>query len=437
MMRKKILRIAIPSILANIAIVMPGIADAVILGHQQSEIYLAGVALAGVIFNYLIWGMGFLRMSTIGLTSQSIGQRDEKETLAWLYRGFSVALIFGVSFVLLSYPIKSLSWLFLNNPDQGVMAQAEIYFDIRILSMPSVFINMVISAWLISNQKIRLSFLLILIENSVNIALNCIFVLIYSMNTDGVAFATVFSSWFACFLGLGALQYYFEIFNSFIKKITNSFNRAPWKRFFQLNLNIFIRTLCLIFVFSWFTIQSSHEGREILAVNSLLMQFFTFFSFFMDGIANAAETLVGQYLGASKIRNLNFLIRIIFRMGLGVALFFSAIYLFLGRMILSGLTSNRVLIEIADSFLWFPVFIPLLGFSAFIWDGVFVGATMGKEMRNAMIINVFVLFIPIYFILHFLWPIYAIWISFLFFLLGRTLLMWIYWKKKEPRRTLS
>lgn len=432
MLRKQIFQIAIPSVLANIAVVLPGIADAIVLGHLSSEIYLAGVALAGVVFSYLIWGMGFLRMSTIGLTAQANGTGNETESKAWFFRAMVVGLSAGLLLLIISNPVKQIAWYFISS-QEVVFAQADIYFEVRAFSLPAVFMNMCINGWLLGKQNARATMGLIIFENALNISLNILFVYQYSLNTYGVALATVISAWAATFLGIFVIQKRYKLFTSKNLSIRTAITNAPWAVFFKLNVNIFIRTLCLIVVFSWFTTASAAKDSQTLALNSLLMQFFTFFSFFMDGLAAAAESLCGKFIGAGKYITLRHLIKLIFRYGFVLSIFISGIFWLFSKPVFGLLTQNASLIALSEKYLFFVVLIPPVSFAAFLWDGIFVGATMGRGMRDVMLIVVLTLFFPAYFLLKSYTPEYALWISFLFFLSGRSVLMWIYWvKKKSP-----
>lgn len=433
MLKKQIFQIAIPSVFANIAVVLPGIADAVVLGHLPSEIYLAGAALAGVVFSYLIWGMGFLRMSTLGLTAQANGAGNENESKAWFFRSIIVGLIAGVLLLTLSQSIKEVAWFFISS-QKAVFEQADIYFNVRAYSLPAVFMNMCINGWLLGKQNAKASMVLIVSENVLNIILNIFFVYQLHLDTYGVALATVISAWTAVFLGFFIIQKKYFLFTRLLVFIRPAIRNAPWASFFKLNVNIFIRTLCLIIVFSWFTTASAVKDSQTLALNSLMMQFFTFFSFFMDGLAAAAESLCGKLIGARKFLTLKVLLKLIFRYGFTISVFISLLYWVFNKSIFSLLTQNNDLILLSEKYLFIVILIPPVSFAAFLWDGIFVGATLGNGMRNVMIIVV-CFFFPVYFLLKNTIPDFALWISFLFFLTGRSVLMWMYWKTKRAPKS--
>lgn len=264
--------------------------------------------------------------------------------------------------------------------------------------------------------------------NLSNIALNYYFVMVRGMGSEGVALGTVIAQYTGLILAVLLFSKYFSKLTSYWS-VQATLNLAKLKRFLNVNRDIFIRTLCLIIVFSFFTARSAladtmDSGDDtILAVNSLLMQFFMFFSFLIDGFAHASEALTGRFIGASDRTKLKRFVRLLFLWGTGIGLFFTLLYLAGSDKIFALLTDNRDIINNARPYLTWVILIPLVSFGAFLWDGIFIGATAGKEMRNAMLFSTIFIFFPAYILLSKAIGNHGLWLAFILFMLSRTITM--------------
>ena len=419
MMNKTILRLAIPNIIANISFLLLSLADVAVLGHLPSEIYLASVALAGIIFNFILWGFGFLRMSTTGITAQEYGKRSNLGMALAFYRPALIAVFLALVIVLLQSPIEYLGFN-LMDADVGLKQLAIEYYRIRIYAVPSALLNFVIVGWFLGMQDSKRAMILVISENILNIILNILFVVEFDMKAEGVALGTVLARLFGTALGLILM---FSAYNKELKlpKIKALLLRSELKQLLTVNADIFIRTMSLILVFTWFTYASALQSISTLALNTLLLQFFMIFSFFMDGLAFAGESLSGRFYGAGKYKALRMLVKRIFIWGFALSVMFSLAYFLAGNIVLSLLTDNVNLISKANDYIFFVVAIPLISFAAFLWDGIYTGLTTTGKMRNVMLISVFVFFFPLYFALQYLDVDSYLWIAFLVFFIVRSI----------------
>ncbi|HER07465.1 MAG TPA: MATE family efflux transporter [Bacteroides sp.] len=426
-MNRKILDLAIPNIISNISIPLLGIVDMALMGHLESDAYIGAIALGSLIFNFIYWGLGFLRMGTSGFTAQAWGRRDIPETVMVFSRAMLIALVISLLLLVLQKPIELLSFMVLKGETE-VEQLAMTYFRIRIWAAPAVLGQFALLGFFLGMQNARLPMVVLITANVLNIACSFVFVMVLGMGPDGVALGTVIAQ-YAGFLV--AVLFFRKYFSKLMKhwSLKATIRRDKLVGFLMVNKDIFIRTMCLVIVFSFFTARSASSdvttgGEEtILAVNSLLMQFFMFFSFLIDGFAHAAEALSGRFIGANNKQALIRSIRLLFLWGTGIALFFTLLYLAGGKFIFRLLTDNPEVISNARPFFFWVIIIPLVSFTAFLWDGIFIGATAGREMRNAMLISTLLVFFPAYLILGKLWGNHGLWFAFILFMLSRSLTM--------------
>lgn len=416
-LNKKILKLAIPNIISNITIPLVGMVDLAVLGHLESELYIGAIAVGGLIFNVLYWGFGFLRMGTSGFTAQAFGERNLHETMNILGRALLVALGGALLLILLQGPI---GWVFfkLINGSSEVEALAREYYSIRIFAAPATIGLYALTGWFIGMQNTRFPMMIAITVNLLNLGFNLYFIYGLGMKSDGVAWGTLIAQYSGLILGLILfMRYYRKLLKYWSRKAL--FELVGMKKFFLVNRDIFIRTMCLIFVFTFFTSQSASSDNTILAVNTLLLQFFMLFSFVADGFAYAGEALVGRFIGARNTPSLKKVIRLLFIWGFLISLPFTLAYVFFSDKILFILTDNQAIIEASKPYLLWIIFIPLAGFPSFIWDGIYIGATASKGMRNTMIIATALVFIPAFFLFKDQLGNHALWLALILFLLAR------------------
>lgn len=383
-MNRRILRIAIPSIISNITVPLLGLVDVTIVGHMGDAAYIGAIAVGGMLFNILYWNFGFLRMGTSGLTSQAYGRKDQAEEMKVLTQALGVGLISSLCILLLQYPVERLAFHLLDT-SAGVEAYAIRYFRVCIWGAPAVLMMYGFKGWFIGMQNSRFPMFIAIAVNCINILGSLVFVFVLYWKIEGVAWGTVIAEWSG--LGLAVLLW-LRRYGSLRERFTlrGSLQWAAMKRFFSVNRDIFFRTVCLIAVTAFFTSSGARQGDTILAVNTLLMQLFTLFSYIMDGFAYAGEALVGRYIGACNVRELRHAVRNLFGWGIGLALLFTLLYGVGGERFLGLLTKEQEVIEAAGHYFYWALAVPLAGFAAFLWDGILIGATATRQMLKAMLI---------------------------------------------------
>lgn len=431
-MHRQILRLAIPNIISNLTIPLLGMVDLIILGHldnvsQSSELYIGAVALAGVIFNFIYAILSFLRMGTSGFTAQAYGRKDQQEQLHMLYRALLLSIFAGIFLIVLKNPIDFISFNLLGG-SQEVRLLAKEYFHIRILAAPASLGILAFSGWFIGMQNARIPMYIGILINLLNIAANLFFVYGLGMTSDGLALGTVIAQYTGFII---AILFFLKKY----KAITIYYNQSKLidlkklKHFFKVNTDIMIRSVSLIFAFSFFTSKSAVFGDDILAANSILLQFLMIFAYFTDGFAHAAEALTGKFLGSLNKQLLMHAVKKLFLWGIIASIPFSLIYLFFGNHLLYILTDKNNIIENAMPYLIWVGIIPLSSFAAFIWDGIYIGATASSAMRNSLLISTFIIFLPLYFLLNNPLGNNGLWIAMNGFMLSRGILLSLNAKK--------
>jgi MATE family multidrug resistance protein len=434
-MNRQILNLAIPNIISNITIPLLGMVDLAILGHLESEKYIGAIALGGLIFNFIYAVFSFLRMGTSGFTSQAYGENNPTEMILMFGRSMFFAIIGGIFIILLQYPIDLLSFNLISGSND-VETLAREYFYIRIYAAPASLGIMALSGWFIGMQNAKIPMIIAILINIINIGANLIFVYGFGMRSDGVAWGTLIAQYVGLIVGIILFRRYYRSFFSHWESQL-FFNMAKLKRFFQVNTDIIIRTLSLIFVFAFFTVESAKINNTILAVNTVLLQYLLVFSYLTDGFAHAAEALVGKYIGAKDSARLKKVIRYLFLWGLGISIPFTLSYVFAGDYLLYILTDNPEVIAAATPFIFWIGIVPIVTFAAFIWDGVYIGATASKAMRNALLISTLVIFLPSYYLLKTPLGNHGLWLAIMLFMISRGLILTLLAKKSIFNLTMN
>ena len=393
-MNRKILDLAIPNIISNITVPLLGIVDLTLMGQLGDEAYIGAIAIGGMIFNFIYWGFSFLRMGTSGFAAQAFGRSDRKELIIILSRALLAAALGSMLVIILQWPIELLSfWIIDSSAD--VENYARSYFYIRIWAAPATISLYAFTGWFIGMQNARIPMTVAIVINLLNIGFNLFFVFVLNLKSDGVAWGTLAAQYSGLVL---SIWFFRKKFSHLLKHWERRAmtNLEALRKFFLVNKDIFIRTLALIFTMSFFTTKSAETNDTILAINTILFQFFIFFSYFVDGFANAGEALAGRFIGAGDRPKLIKSIRLIFAWGLFVSLGFTFINLFGGSFVLKLMTSNADIITGAAPYLPWIVIIPVISFVAFIWDGIYVGATISNHLRNSILVALAVFLIIFY-----------------------------------------
>ncbi len=422
-MNKEVLRLAVPNILTNLTVPLLGIVDLHLMGHLNSTAFMGAVALGGVIFNFVYWGFAFLRMSMSGVAAQSFGRGSHQEMALVLERGLLVA--FAGAFLLLVFqvPVGNLSFWLLDGSAE-VKSIAREYFFIRIWAAPAAISLMVFYGWFLGMQNAFYPMLISVSVNVINVFSSLIFVRVFDMKAEGVAMGSVVGQYVG--LTIAGIVFFYKYrwaWQLFTPRL--AILRQGFSKFINVSGDIFIRTLSVIAVFTFFTSRSAGIGDVILAANSALLQLMLLFSYFLDGFAFAAEAMVGRWFGANDKEALKQAIRNLFRWGAGMGILFSVVYGIAGDQLLHFFTDQPEVIEVGSNFLIWVIVLPLVSFPSYIWDGVYIGATASVPMRNSMVIAAAGFFFLPFFLLYPKIENHALWLGMLLFMVARGVILTI------------
>lgn len=424
-MNKEILRLAVPNILSNISIPLISTVDTILMGHLSS-IHLGAVGVGAMIFNFVYWNFGFLRMGTTGITAQAFGEQSSDKILDTLLRASFTALGIALILIVFAIPICNSSlWAMNIGIEQEDLVKE--YFFIRLAAAPASLLIYVISGWYFGLQDAITPLKMTLAVNISNILISIVLVKYMNMGLRGVAWGTVVAQYIGVFVALGFLfTKYKHYFNHLVW--SRLWNRVDFLGFLNINRDIFLRTIFLATAFFFFHSQSAKDGALFLAVNVILIQLINWMSYGVDGFAFAAESMVGKYVGAKDAFNVRRSIKYAMYWGLALAVVYSAVYGFFYQPIIEVFNKEVEVWELASSFRWLVVLLPIIAFACYMWDGIFVGMTASKSMRNSMFFA-FILYIGLYYALEDIFPIYAIWIALFVFLFSRGVFQTYLFKK--------
>jgi MATE family multidrug resistance protein len=435
---QEILRIAIPSIVSNITVPLLGLVDVAITGHLGAASYIAAISIGGMVFNTTYWIFGFLRMGSSGLTAQALGRHDFQEVTLWLERGLQLALLIGVLLILLQWPIRETA-LWLMRPSEEVRQLVITYFNICIWGAPAMLGLYAMNGWFIGMQNSRIPMVTAIVQNSVNIIASLMLVFVFGMKVEGVALGTLIAQWTGFLLAIVLYYHFYEKrHHSVITLLRDNRKRNNMitllrnhetKRFFQINRDIFLRTLCLVSVMLFFTSAGSWQGEVILAVNTLLMQLYLLVSYVMDGFANAAEAMSGKYWGAGNTKAFRDTVWCCFLWGGCCAAVFTLLYMIGGDAFLGLLTDEPTVVETSHTYVWWAYLIPVCSVGAFIWDGIYIGITGSREMFLSSLVAALMFFL-LYYFLRDTWGNHGLWLAMTAFLLIRGILLTGFYRKK-------
>lgn len=423
--RRNVLLIAWPIIISNISTPLLGLVDTAVIGNLGDPALIGAIAVGGMIFSFLYWGFGFLRMGTTGLIAQAAGAGDTAEVKASLYRAGMIALILGLSLVVLQYPISSLTFSVIDG-SANVESAAATYFNIRIWAAPLSLLHLVLMGYLLGHQNSKAILGIQLLLNGTNMLLDFVFVVGFNWGVTGIAAATVIAETIAVIAGVIVVRKHLaQHYEDVSIERDRLFDVPAIRHTVSINRDIMIRTLCLIFAFAWFTNEGARNGDVLLATNAILMQLVTFSAFFLDGYALAAESLTGNAVGSKNKRQLNRTLRYITELGFLTACLLVAVFYLLGPAIIDLLTNSQDVREAARVFLPWAIIAPLVSLWCYLLDGVFIGATCTREMRNAMIFSL-IIYLSAWYILTPAFGNHGLWLSLQIYFVARALTLFVY-----------
>jgi len=424
---KEILKLAIPNILSNISIPLLSSVDTILMGHLSVS-HLGAVGIASMIFNFLYWNFGFLRMGTTGITAQAFGENDTTKIRDTLGRALLLSIGLAFLIVFLAYPIQQISF----SGMQVLPSQADMvkdYYYTRLWAAPATLSIYACTGWFLGMQNAWYPLLVTIAVNVINIAVSYYCVVHLGLEVKGVALGTVIAQYCGVLLIIILILYkYKNLLHGLQIKILTQW--LELKKFLLINRDIFIRTICLTFAFAYFYRSSSTQGETILAVNLILLQFLNWMSYGIDGVAYASESLVGKYKGAQNYTQLKKVINKVIVWGAIFALIYTFIYYFFKRPLVQVFTSDNTLAATTEQYMYWVAILPLFAFLSYIWDGIYIGLTASKSMRNLMLIALVIYLATHQILRQFMSENNCLWFALLSFLLIRGLLQ-AYWYKKK------
>ena len=424
---RQLLALATPMILSNITIPLLGLVDTAVIGHLGQAYYLGGVALGSTLITLMIWLLGFLRMATTGLVAQAYGANDTSTQQQLLIEGCSLALILGLACVVLQSPILNLT-LSLTDASEQVLLYCHQYVKIRIWSLPFALVNLVLLGWLLGRQAPKAAMWQLIIANSANIILDIVFVIIFKWNVQGAALASVIADISA--FSVAFLMVKRQLVHTGGIKLSQVLTHLSWRgysRLLTLNRDIFIRSLCLQAAFSFMTFYGAGLGDNTIAANAVLLNLLMLISYALDGIAYYAEAEVGRAFGQKNPTLLHDSVVLAFCWSAMVAMLFSLIFWSAGPWIIQLLTNIEAVQDAANNYLLWLIFMPILAFGCYLFDGVYIGAAQGQIMRNSMILATFGIYFPCWYVLQ-AWGNHSLWAALSAFMLVRSLSLGIHYK---------
>lgn len=424
---RQILRLSIPSIFANITVPLVGIVDLAIAGHLGDAASISGIAIGSMLFDLLYWNMGFLRVGTAGITAQAFGRGDFQDSMDTFARGIATAL--GVAMIL-----WAIQWIYVEaafsilecSPEAEALARK--YFFIRIWAAPATLSMMVFKGWFIGMQNTVLPMTVDVVVNVVNLAASYLFAVYTPLGVRGVAVGTLVAQYTGLLLAVLLMCVNYKKYLKLIS-IKGSIKLKEMKRFFSINGNLFVRSFCMLVVYIGFTSLSAHYGDTMLAVSSVMMKLLLLYSYFVDGFAYAGEALTGRYIGEGNHKDMKMMIRKLFLWCVGIGVVSTIAYALFDEGMFKVLTDDAGVIEASSPFLFWLLLMPVISCVAFTWDGIYIGATASKPLRNCMIWSA-VGFVLSYIALKSFMGIQALYTAYFIHLLIRSLyLTWDYFRK--------
>ena len=395
---KSILKLAIPSILANITVPLVGMVDIAVAGHLDTNAatMIGGIAIGSMLFDLLYWNFGFLRVGTGGLAAQAYGAGDRKECARILTRALGMSFAIALLLIAIQWIFVKAAFLVVDCTPQ-VRELASEYFFVRIWAAPATLSLMALKGWFIGMQDSVSAMVADIVVNGMNIMMSFVLALgltvggyeiIDGMGFVGIAAGTVVAQWTGLLVSLliVAFKYRRNTMSLLVAEdLRELFRGGETKRFFVMNANLFVRSLCFIVIYIGFTVISARYGDTLLAVFSIMMKLLMIFSYFTDGFAYAGEALTGRYIGAKDALELRQTVKWTFVWSMGLAALFMGIYHFAGVPMLRMMTSDPTVVDAARAFLPWLLLMPVVGCAAFTWDGIYIGATASRQLRNSMI----------------------------------------------------
>jgi MATE family multidrug resistance protein len=415
---RSVLMIAVPIMLSNVSEPLIGVVNTAVIGQLPNPYYIGAIAVGALIFSFIFWGFGFLRLSTGGLSAQAVGAGNDAELVAVLFRALLIAAVSGVALIMLSPLIREIAFNLIGGSPE-VRRHGGTYFNYRIWSAPFAFINYCVMGWYIGQAKAKLTFLVQLFLNGGNMVLSVIFVLGLGMTSDGVGLAALLAEITASVL---ALSIAWNSVRGMAAHIDRGliFNTGQMRRTLGMNGDVMIRTLCLVFAFTWFMARGARAGDVVLAANAVLLDLFNVAAYMIDGFAHASEALVGQSVGARNRQRFRTAVWLTSVWAVVAGAICMVVIWFAGPTLIDLVSVNPGVRQTARHYLAWAALAPLLGTVCFQFDGIFTGAMATKDMRNMMIVSL-AIYLGVWSLLEPVYGNHGLWAALCIFFIARGL----------------
>ena len=425
--KKQLILLSIPVFFSNIAIPLVGMVDTGLMANLGETKYLAATSIATSVMTMIIWSFGFLRMGTVGIVAQAYGKGDYREIVKTLLRNLIIALIIAFIIIIFIPLIKILINYFFSSSDETEVLINQ-YLNIRVFSVPAEMIIYIMVGFYLGIQKTKISSLLIIMMSSLNIIFSSLFVLTYDFKVVGVALGTLLASSITTIVFLSYTYNFIIKKFKIIPKFENLMNKSKLIKLFNINFDIFVRTLFVTFAFLWVTYLGSKIGEDYLAANTILLQFIILAAFFLDAYAFSTEGIVGFAMGRRNFKSFMLVVKESIKVSFVTALIISILYLIFFKEIVNIITDIDILRYISFKHIFWVILIPPIASFCYQLDGIFIGVSQTKEIRNAMIVSVLGFIIVSIFFTKYLGN-HGIWFSLLLFMIFRSLTLQFYFKK--------
>jgi len=422
-----ILKLSIPIFFANLAIPMVGIIDTALMGNLGSLSYLSATSVAANLFSMIFWSFGFLRMGTVGMVSQANGRNDYSEILNIVVRNLLFVLAISITIILLQNLILSLS-LKIFDLSEATRNLYEQYFKIRVYSAPGELTLYIITGLFVGLQKTKTSSLAVGFFSILNILLSIVLVTKFDLNIKGVAYGTLFSALITSIIFLIYMFWYLSKYTKITINFAQIFNLRKIKNIFNINLNIFIRTILLTFSFLWFTYLGTQIGEDFVAANAILINLVFLSAFILDAYAFSTEGIVGYSLGKKDLNLFKNIVKNSFILSSISGLIISIIFFFTNNLVINLMSDIDEIRKLSSSYAVWLIILPVISSFCYQFDGIFIGASQTKELRNAMIFSVFSYLLISILLIKFLFNT-GIWISLCIFMILRAISLFYYLDK--------
>ena len=416
-MNKTVLKLAIPSIFANITVPLVGMADTAIAGRLGDATVLGGIAIASMLFDLLYWNMGFLRVGTGGMVAQAYGRDDYKDAMSTFALGITTALAFAFLFIVCQWVYVEAAFHFIEC-SPGIEALAREYFFIRIWAAPATLSLNVFKGFFIGMQNAVSPMAVDITVNVTNIAASIFFAFYAGLGFSGIAWGTLVAQYVGLILAVSLMVFQYRG-HFHLMDIRNNIRPGKIRKFFMLNADLFVRSLCFLFIYAGLTSLAAKYGDVDLAVSSIMMKLMLLYSYFIDGFAYAGEALSGRYIGARDRESLTRAVKVIFMWCCGIGIVSTLGYWAGGEWLVGLMATDATVIAESARFLPWLLVMPFVSSVAFTWDGIFIGATATKALRNSMLWAV-VGFFASYFLLRGTIGVQSLWVGYMMHLVVRT-----------------